>query len=179
MNKNDVSKAASTLTQAINFFTPMVTALNGADEVFSILANATDHKNALTQEVEALKKTVEELQAQVEASKTAITANDAAAAQAKAAAEQSITDAQQKASAQIADILASVELDTAKARTAFAETQADIAGRIAAAQKTYDSNVVQAQIQEAELSTAIKQLEDKLEKAKAQAKKFAASFAVE
>jgi phenylalanyl-tRNA synthetase alpha subunit len=179
MNKQDIDKASATLTQAINFFSPMVVALNGADEVFSILANATAHKASLTREVEALKKSADDLKAQVEASALAITANDAAAEEAKAAALQAIADAQQQAQTQVAEILASVATDTKAAKVAFAALQADIAAKIEANQKRHDSNVVQAQIREAELDASITQLEAKLEKAKAQAKKFADSFTVE
>lgn len=179
MNKNDVSKAAATLTQAISFFAPMVTALNGADEVFSVLANATDHKDALTKEVAALQKTVEDLKGEIATSKAAVVTSSAEATQAKAESVQAIADAQQQANAKIADILTAVEAESTKAQAAFAAAQADIAAKIEANQKRHDSNAVQAQIREAELNASITQMEAKLEKVKAQAKKFADSFTVE
>lgn len=179
MNKQDIDKAAASLTQAINFFSPMVVALNGADEVFSSLANATNHKAVLTKEVEKLKKTVEDLKAQAEAGAAAVTANDAAVIEAKAAAEQSIADARQQAQTQVTDILNTVTANTNSANAAFAKLQSDIATQTENMQKAYADEMAALGISKQELEASIKVLETKLDKLKEQAKKFAASFVVE
>jgi chromosome segregation ATPase len=173
MNIHDIDTAKSNLNQALNLFSPMVTALSGAEEVLSILSNAVKHKDVLTKEVDALKKSVADLQAKEEASKVAITENDAATAAAKAEAVQAIADAKQQADAKVAEILASVAAQTKVAVEAFGKKQADLTAKIDELDKDLASKVVQAQIREAELSTAVQQLEAKLEKIKGQAKKFA------
>jgi hypothetical protein len=179
MDKNDINTANSNLNQAINFFSPMVVALNGAEQVFSVLANAVKHKELLTREVDALKKTADDLKAQAEASALAITANDAAAVEAKAVAAQAIADAQQQAATQVKEILDSVATDTKAAKAAFAALQAEIATKIEAAQKTYADEVAAMAVSKQELEASISALETKLDKLKEQAKKFAASLTAE
>lgn len=151
--------------------------MSGAEQVLSILANAVKHKDVLTQEVEALKKSNDALKGQEAKSKAAITANDASAKEAQALALEKIAKAQQQASDQVAEIMASVQERTQAAISAFEAKQADLAGQIEALNTTHLSNIVQAQIKEAELNKAILQLEEKLDKVKAQAKKFADTLA--
>ena len=173
MNIHDINTAKSNLNQALNLFSPMVTALSGAEEVLSILSNAVKHKEVLTKEVDTLKKAVAELQAKEEASALAITANDAAAVEAKATALQEIANAQQTANVRVEQILASVNEQTKAAVEAFGKKQADLTAQIDALDKALASKVVQAQIREAELNTAVQQLEAKLEKIRGQVKRFA------
>jgi len=179
MNKSDIDTANSNLNQAINFFSPMVLALNGAEQVFSVLANAVRHKDVLMREVDGLKKAAEDLKAQAEASALAITANDAAAVEAKAVAAQAIADAQQQAATQVKEILDSVATDTKAAKSAFATLQAEIATKIEAAQKTYADEAAAMGVSKKELEASIGALEAKLDKLKEQAKKFAASLTAE
>jgi chromosome segregation ATPase len=179
MDKNDINNATSNLNQAINFFSPMVVALNGAEQVFSVLANAVKHKELLVREVDALKKSADDLKAQEEASALAITANDAAAVAAKAAALQEIADAQQQAQTQVKEILESVATSTKAAKEAFSTLQADIAAQTEAAQKAYADEIAAMSVSKQEMETTIKTLETKLDKLKEQAKKFAASLTIE
>lgn len=175
----DIDTANLNLNQAINFFAPMVVALNGAEQVFAALANSARYKEVLTREVAALKKTAEDLKAQAESSALAITANDAAAVEAKAVALQAIADAQQQAATQVKEILASVATDTKAAKAAFATLQAEIAAQTAAAQKAYADEAAVMSVAKQDLEATIKALEVKLDKLKEQAKKFAASLTIE
>lgn len=179
MDINEVNKAAATLAQTVKVLSPIVVALNGADEVFSILKNATRHQELILRENDNLRKTTEDLKAQAEASALAITANDAAAVEAKAAALQAIADAQQQAQTQVKDILASVATSTQSAQAAFAALQADIASKTEAMQKAYTDEYASLSATKQALETEVKTLETKLDNLKEQAKKFAASFAAE
>jgi hypothetical protein len=175
----DVDTANLNLNQAINFFSPMVVALNGAEQVFAALANSARYKEVLTREVADLKKTADDLKAQAEASALAITANDAAAVEAKAVALKAIADAQQEAATQVKEIKASVATDTKAAKAAFAALQADIAAKTEAIQKAYGDEGSALAVSKQELEASVKALELKLDTLKEQAKKFAASFTIE
>jgi hypothetical protein len=104
MNKQEIDKASAALTGAISYFSPMVIALNQADEVFSVLSNAIKLKASIEKEVDSLKATLEPLKAQVESSKAAITENDAAVIAAKTQAVKDIADAKAQADADVQSI---------------------------------------------------------------------------
>jgi chromosome segregation ATPase len=179
MDINEVNKAAATLANTVKVLSPIVVALNCAYEVFSILKNATRHQEIILRENDNLRKIAEDLKAQAEASRADIPKYDAEAAAAHATAKQEIADAQQQAKTQVADILASVADSTKKAQTAFVDLQADIAAKTATMQKAYADESASLNTSKQELEAAVKALEAKLDKLKEQAKKFAASFAVE
>lgn len=179
MDINEVNKAAATLANTVKVLSPIVVALNGADEVFSILKNATRHQAVILKEVETLRQTAEDLKAQAEASRADISKYDAEVAEAHAEAKQAIADAQQQAKTQVADILASVAINTKSAQAAFVELQSDIATKTAAMQKSYADESATLSETKQDLEASVKALETKLDKLKEQAKKFAASFAVE
>jgi chromosome segregation ATPase len=179
MNQNEINKASSQLSQAIRYFAPMIDALNGADEVLAILTNAVLHKERLLREIAESQKNADELKAQAEDSKKAITQHDAAAVEAKAAAEKAIADAQASAQTQIESILASVAEQTQKATDAFSAKQAEIAEATAKMEQEYSASVAGWQAKEKDLTASVATLEAKLDKLKEQAKKFAASLAVE
>lgn len=175
----DVDTANLNLNQAINFFAPMVVALNGAEQVFAALANSARYKEVLTREVAALKKTADDLKAQAESSELTITANDAAAVEAKTVALKAIADAQQQAVTQVKEILASVATDTKAAKDAFVTLQSEIATKTSAAQKVYADEIAAMSVSKQSLEATISALEVKLDKLKEQAKKFAASLTIE
>ena len=176
MNKQDIDKASAALTGAINYFSPMVIALNQADEVFSVLSNAIKFKASIEKEVDALKAEVAPLKAEVEASKAAITANDAAAKEAKVQAEKDIADAKAQADAEVKSIKAAVADRTKKA---VADSEAKIAQVNAAATQAEDAYAKEIKLMlagKAALQAEVDALEAKLASLREQAKKFAASL---
>lgn len=179
MNKQDIDKASSQLAQAIRYFSPMIDALNGADDVLSILANAVQHKEALLREVADIQANTDALKAQAEDSKKAISTHDAAALEAKIAADKVIVDAQVHANEQVSIILASIAEKTQEAIDAFALKQLEMSEATSKMQGEYSAAVADWQAKEQELTDSVAMLETKLDKLKEQAKKFAASFTSE
>jgi chromosome segregation ATPase len=176
MNKQDIDKASAALTGAVNFFSPMVVALNQAGDVFAVLSNAIKFKASIEKEVDALKSEVAPLKAEVEASKLAITANNAAAKEAKAQAEKDIAEAKAQADAEVKSIKASVADRTKKA---VADSESKIAQVNAAAQQAEDSYAKEVNVMaagKASLQADVDALEAKLASLREQAKKFAASL---
>jgi chromosome segregation ATPase len=176
MNKQDIDKASGQLAQAKGFFGPLLDAFTNADAVFAVLSNATVFKDHLTIEVDALKASSEELKIQIESSKADISSNIESVAQAQKEAAKSIADAKANAAEQVTTILASIETKTKDAAAAFDAKQIELTAAAEELKSNHDSNIVQAQIREAELNSSIVQLEAKLDSLKAQAKKFAASL---
>jgi len=179
MDSSDIHNASVALTGAVKYFSPMVVALNQAQEVFEVLQNATKHKDALVRDVEALKKSAEDYKAKEEASKAAITANDAAAIEAKKLAIQEISDAQADAAAQIKEIKASVSAKTKNVVDALAAKEAEFAEKMSTLQQDFDSDAASKNAARADLEKSILALEAKLDGLRAQAKKFAASLTAE
>ena len=176
MNKQDIDKASAALTGAIGYFSPMVVALNQADEVFAVLSNAIKFKASIEKEVDVLKAEVAPLKAEVEASKVAITANNAAVVAAKAQAEKDIAEAKAQADAEVKSIKAGVAERTKKS---VADAEAKIAQVSAAAQQAqdaYDKEVAVMSAGKASLQADVNALEAKLASLREQAKKFAASL---
>jgi chromosome segregation ATPase len=176
MNKQDIDKASAALTGAVNYFSPMVVALNQADEVFSVLGNAIKLKDAIEKEVATLQATVEPLKAEVESSKAAIKANDDAAIEAKQQAEKDIVAAKAQADAEVKAIKADVAERTKKA---VADSNAKIAEVTVVAQQAkeaYDKEVAVMLANKAALQADVGVLETKLAALREQAKKFAASL---
>jgi len=177
MNKQDIDKASAALTGAVNYFSPMVIALNQADEVFSVLGNAIKLKASIEKEVDTLQATLEPLKAEVESSRAAIKANDAAALGAKQQAEKDIAEAKAQADAEVKAIKAAVADRTKKA---VADSEAKIAQVNAAAQQAqdaYDKEVAVMAAGKASLQADVNALEAKLASLRDQAKKFAAAIA--
>jgi hypothetical protein len=176
MNKQDIDKASAALTGAVNYFSPMVVALNQADEVFSVLSNAIKLKDSIEKEVATLKATVEPLKSEVESSKAAIKANDAAAVEAKIQADKDIAEAKAQADAEVKSIKAGVAERTKKA---VADSEAKIAEVTVAAQQakeTYDKEVAVMLANKTAVQADVDALETKLATLREQAKKFAASL---
>jgi chromosome segregation ATPase len=176
MNKQDIDKASAALTGAVNFFSPMVIALNQADEVFSVLSNAIKFKASIEKEVDALKAEVAPLKAEVEASKAAITANDAAAKEAKAQAEKDIADAKAQADAEVKSIKAAVADRTKKS---IMDAESKIAASyemLNQAHEVYKNDMTVMSAGKASLQAEVTALETKLASLREQAKKFAASL---
>jgi len=179
MDSSEIHNASVSLNGAVKFFTPMVTALNQAQEVFGVLQNAAKHKDVLVRDVEALKQNAEDLKAQVEASKAAITSNNAAAAEAKDLATKQVAEAQSYAAAQIKEIKATISEKTKGAVEALADKEAEVAEKIEALQKEFDAYAASKQAIKTDLEKSISALETKLDGLRAQAKKFAASLTAE
>ena len=179
MDSSDIHNASVSLSGAVKFFSPMVVALNQAQEVFDVLQNATKHKDALVRDVEALKKSAEDYKAKEEASKAAITVNDAAAVEARDLAAKEIAEAQADATAQIKEIKASVSAKTKNVVEALAAKEAEFAEKMDTLQKDFDADAASRNAVKADLEKSITALEAKLDGLRAQAKKFAASLTAE
>jgi len=176
MNKQDIDKAAAALTGAIQYFSPMVIALNQADEVFAVLSNALKLKEVVEKEVGMARAELEALKTGVETSRAAITENDAAAAQAKTQAENDIANAKAQADAEVKAIKAAVADRTKKA---VADSEAKIAAAIAAtegAQAAHKQAMAAMATAEADLTLDVSALENKLAALREQAQKFAAAL---
>ena len=179
MNSSDIHNASVSLNGAVKFFSPMVTALNQAQEVFDVLQNAAKHKDVLVRDVEALKKNAEDLKAQAEASKAAITSNNAAAIEAKNLAAKQVAEAQADAAAQIKEIKTSISAKTKSVVEALAAKEAEFAEKMDTLQKDFDADTASKTAVKVDLEKSISALETKLDGLRAQAKKFAASLAAE
>ena len=176
MNKQDIDKASAALTGAVNYFSPMVVALNQADEVFSVLSNAIKFKDSIEKELDTLQATLKPLKAEVESSKAAIKANNYAATEAKQQADKDIAEVKAQADAEVKAIKADVAERTKKA---VADSEAKIAESTVAAQQakeSYDKELASMLANKATLQADVDVLETKLAALREQAKKFAASL---
>ena len=176
MNKQDIDKASSALAGALNYFTPISTALGQADEVFSVLSNAVKFKTAIEKDVSSLQSVLSGLKDQVSESQAAIAANVEAAKQAKAQAEKDIAEAKAQAEAEVKAIKAAVADRTKKS---IDDAEAKIsAGYVALEQanKLYAHDMAAMEANKAALQSDVDALETKLAKLRDQAKKFAASL---
>jgi len=176
---NDYSQARSALSNTLNVLGPVLTALQQADTVFGVLANAEKHKRVLETEVADYKE---------ELAKT----KDAVAKQQKklkdVTAEIGVAeaDADEKIKATLADEkaqIAAAKAQTAEAKQQYAkqaaEAQATSSATIAAAQKASADAVAELSTKEAGLNASIAALEKKLDTLKASAAKFAAALTAE
>lgn len=179
MNKQEIDKASSQLTQAIRYFGPMIDALNHASDVFDALSNAIPHQNALNQNIADLKSQIDALAVQVEEGKTLVSQQDALISQATEDARKKIADATSDADAQVKDILASITTRTQLASNGFSVKQQEMADTLSTAQNNYSSAIAVLQAQEKSLKDSIAALETKLDALKKQAQKFAAVFTAE
>jgi hypothetical protein len=176
MNKQDIDKASAALTGAKGYFSPIVAALNQADEVFSVLSNAIKLKDALETDVVLLQSVLVGLKDQVTASQVAITTNSTEAVKFKAQAEREIADVKAQADAEVKSIKAGVADRTKKA---IADSEAKIAEVNIAAQQAkaiYDKEVAAMSAAKASVQADVDALETKLATLREQAKKFAASL---
>jgi hypothetical protein len=179
MDSSDIHNASVSLSGAVKYFTPMVVALNQAQEVFDVLQNAAKHKDALVRDVEVLKKSAEDYKAKEEASKAAITFNDAAAIEARDLAAKQVAEAQAEAAAQIREIKASVSAKTKNVVEALAAKETEFVEKMDTLQRDFDSDTASKNAVRADLEKSISALEAKLDGLRAQAKKFAASLTAE
>ena len=176
MNKQDIDKAAASLTGAINYFSPVVIALNQADEVFAVLSNAIKLKASLEKEVDAIKEIIAPLQAQIDAGKAAVKESESAAVDAKVQAAHDIAEAKAQAEAEVKAVKAAVADRTKKS---IEDSEAKIsAGYVALEQanKLYAHDMAAMEANKAALQSDVDALETKLAKLRDQAKKFAASL---
>jgi len=176
MNKQDIDKAASALVGAKNYFAPVVTALNQADEVFSVLSNAIKLKDALEKDVDSLQSVLAGLKDQVSSSQDAIASNVTVLAEAKAQAEKDIADDRAQADAEVESIKTAVA-DRTKKSLADAEEKIS-AGYVALEQANalYKKDMATIESNKASLQADVDALESKLATLREQAKKFAASL---
>jgi regulator of replication initiation timing len=179
MNKQEIDKASSQLSQAIRYFAPMIDALNHASDVFDALSNAIPHQNALNQNIDELKTQIDSLITDLEDKKSLVLQQDVLVTQAKEEASKKIADVTSDADTQVKDILASIATRTQLASNNFSVKQQEIADTLSAAQKNSSSAIAALQAQEQSLKDSIAVLETKLDALKKQAQKFAAVFTAE
>lgn len=183
MNKQDIDKAASALAGAINYFSPMVIALNQADEVFSSVSNALKLKESLARDVEALKSEIADYENEAKEYEAAVLKNRelveqaaAQAAHAKTQAEKDIAAAKLHADEEVKSIKATVVERTKKA-VADAEAKVlEAAKATEAAQAAHTAAVAELSAKKADLEVSVAALDKKLAALKEQAQKFAAAL---
>jgi chromosome segregation ATPase len=178
MNKQDIDKAAAALTGAINYFAPMVVALNRADEVFAVLSNALKLKESLDVELPRLKKEIADTKQEFKnislALESAMTSNKENAEKVIEQARKDIEEAKAKADVEVVEIKKSVAERTKKA---IVDSEAKIALATQEAQEAQTASqesIAVLQNSKTELEKEVSDLEAKLTTLKKQAQKFAA-----
>jgi len=173
MNKQDIDKAFGALNNAQRTLYPIITALSQANEVLSVLSNATVLQDTLLTDTAILKVKFDELTNKiVDLEAQTQTANEEVA-QAKSQGQKDIAEAKSQAKEQVAQILASIATQTKDAQAAFAEKQADLANKTTQLQSELDASTAALVAQKTDLETQIATLQKKLDAITAQAKKFA------
>lgn len=173
MDKQDIDKARAAVTQTLMIAKPIIEAMQGAETVFSVLANAEKHKAALVAEVAALQqsqqralKELESLGAQVDTAKAEVIAvQDAAQAKVRA-----MTDEAQNLVTSLNEQRVAAE---ATAREQHALLLAGLTRTAGQAQAEHDTYMATLATQRQEAEAATLALEKKLATLRTQAKKFA------
>ena len=179
MSSTDFSGARSALTGALGVAGPILTALQQAEQVFGVLANAEKHSKMLAKEVADHKAALADHQAAVAKAKEQVVAVLSEIGVAEKQADERITAA-----------LASEKEQVAAAKKAAAEAKRKLADETAAAQQAANSAVALARdasekvlgelaAKEAALNTSIATLEKKLDTLRTNAQKFAAALTAE
>lgn len=172
----DFSQARSALASALATAGPILSALQQADTVFGVLANAEKHKRMLETEVADHKSELESAKAAVAKSQKKL--KDVTA---------EIAVAEADADARIKAVLAAEQQQVTAARNATALEQSKYAGMTAVALQASQDGIAKAQAasaavvieltaKEAALNNSIAALEKKLDALRASAQKFAAAL---
>jgi chromosome segregation ATPase len=176
MSTNDFSQARGALANTISVIGPVLTALQQADTVFGVLANAEKHKKVLEAEVADYK-------AELEKTKDALTKSQKKLKDISAEIPVAEADADAKIKAVLEDEkvqIAAAKAQAAEAKAVFAvqssAAQKESADKIAAAKQASDAVVAELSAKEAGLNASITALEKKLDSLRASAQKFAAAL---
>ena len=176
MSNTDFSGARSALVGALSVAGPILTALQQADQVFGVLANAEKHKRVLEAEVADYK-------AELEKTKGAVTKLQ----EKLKAVTAEISVAEKEADARIEAALAAEKVQVQEAKVATAQAiatmtatrdkvQTEAATAMAASQAAHTEAMAAFNAKEASISVNITALEKKLEALRANAAKFAAAL---
>lgn len=176
MSTNDFSQARGALANTIGVLGPVLTALQHADTVFGVLANAEKHKKVLEAEVADYKSELEKTKKAVAMQQQKLKDISAEIPAAEADADAKIKAVLDEEKVQIA----AAKSQAAEAKAVFAkqaaEAQKESADKIAAAKKASDEVVAELSAKEAGLNISITALEKKLDALRANAQKFAAAL---
>ena len=175
----DFSQARAALASALATAGPIITALQQADTVFGVLANAEKHKKVLEAEVADYK-------AELDKTKKALGTQQQKLKDISAEIPVAEADADAKIKAVMADEKLQIEAakaQAAEAKAVFAQQTAEAqkasADAIAAAQKKSSDVVAELTAKEAGLTASVAALEKKLDSLKSSAAKFAAALTAE
>jgi chromosome segregation ATPase len=173
---SDYDIARSGLSNALNVIGQVFTALQQAEQVFSVVHNADKHGKALAKDVDTQKKELASLEEKIAVAQAHIVA---------VAAEIGVAEAD--ASARIETVLAAEKKTVSDAKKAAADKVAtalsaadsaiqDANTKASNAQAMFDIAAAGLLAKETELTANIAHLETKLTTLKAQAQKFAAAL---
>lgn len=179
MSDTDFSAARSALVGALNVAGPILTALQQAETVFGVLANAEKHKRMLESEVSDYKVELEKTKTAVSKQQEKLKAVTAEIGIAEKDADTRIEAALQAEKAQLAAAKLSVAQDISALNTARAKAQAEADAAIVAAQAAMATITSDLAAKEAALQSDITALEKKLAALRANAAKFAAALTAE
>ena len=172
----DFSKARSGLAGAMDVLGPMLNAMQQADAVFGVLANAEKHKKLLETEVADYKAELDKTKDAVAKQQKKLKDVTAEIAVAETDADVRIKAAMDAEKQQTAAAKAAAEAERAKYAKTAAEALQDSNSTIAKAQAASAAVVIELAAKEEAMNTSIAALEKKLESLRASAQKFAASL---
>ena len=176
MSTTDFSNARGALAGALNVAGPILAALQQADTVFGVLANAEKHKKMLEAEVADYRAELDKTKDAVAKSQKKLKDVTAEIGIAESDADTRIKAAMAAEKQQTADLKAAAEAQ----RAGYAKTAADALqasqDTIAKAQAASAAVVVELAEKEAVLNNSIAALEKKLDSLRASAQKFAAAL---
>lgn len=176
MSNNDFSQARGALASTVAVLSPVLTALQQADTIFGVLANAEKHKKVLEAEVADYKAELEKTKKAVATQQQKLKDISAEIPVAEADADAKIKAALAEEKAQIAAAKkASAEAMKALADATAIAQQAD-ATKLAQARAASEQVMAELSAKEAAMKDSIAALEKKLEALRANAQKFAAAL---
>ena len=173
---NEFAAARSGLSNALNVIGPMLTAMQQADAVFGVLANAEKHKRVLETEVADWKAELEKSKAAVAKAQQKLKDVTAEIGIAESDADVRIRAALEAEQKQTAAAKEAAVTDRAKYAKMAADALQDSNSNIAKAQAASAAVVIELAAKESDLSSSIAALEKKLATMRASAQKFAAAL---
>lgn len=179
MSNTDFSGARAALVGALNVAGPILAALQQADTVFGVLANAEKHSKALAAEVADYKAELDKVRTALGKQQDKLKAVNAEVGYAEKDADARIEAALQAEKAQLAAAKLAVAQDISALNTARAKAQADSDAAIVAAQAAHTAAVAEFAASEQRWAADIVALEKKLSALRANAAKFAAALTAE
>lgn len=176
MSTNDFSSARSALVGALNVAGPILAALQQADTVFGVLANAEKHKKLLESEVVDYKAELDKTKDAVLKQQKKLKDVTAEIAVAESDADVRIKAVLEAEKQQTAAAKEAATVERAKYAKLAAEALQASNDSIAKAQAASAAVVIELNAKEAGLNTSIAALEKKLDTLRASAQKFAAAL---